>query len=589
MNTGVHRWVVAGAVLLGVVIGCSTVIDQVADEAGTGADVGDADSGFSDAPVSPGGTGGTTDPVAGGATEGVELPSEDTRSFFTAFQIDPVEEDTAGPKFVVSGDVNQDGLLDLVSGWNQSQPIQLHLQERDADDNISFRTVTIAGTSPVAVVAGVELGQINDDGWLDIVVLVKATGSAGMCPATRCVTSGDCNGTSLCIDGCCDGACNDQQVSRLDGDIVIYFSPGGAANIPDGDLWSQTILINPLVVDSLGNQWSNQFPGAETLPLEEAKTKPEFSGFVSLIVADIDGANGDDIVVAVNPAACEELGQAPPVNTVDLWVNPGGAASMTSGGWGVPNAIHSDLPQVKDIKAMDIDSDGDLDIIATYTNAISRNVRWARNPRPAAPVTGSWENRPIGQVDTEADILAIGDVDNDGFDDILVRSTLGSVVQWFRRPNAQAIEPEFPPSDTLPARFNFPWPVFTLTEFGGQEPGAIALGDVTGDGQVEALVAVEGGVLWYDALVGDTVFDPWTGNTVIQDEPDDSGGTANEAPGGSGVGVSGTDSTTVINDLLIVDLDGDGRNDIIGTLDRRAGSGLSDDRLVWYRNTRTDN
>lgn len=33
---------------------------------------------------------------------------------------------------------------------------------------------------------------------------------------------------------------------------------------------------------------------------------------------------------------------------------------------------------------------------------------------------------------------------------------------------------------------------------------------------------------------------------------------------------------------------GDGRNDIVGTLDRRTGSGLSDDRLVWYRNVRTD-
>ncbi len=589
MNTGVHRWVVAGAVLLAVVIGCSTVVNQVADDTDGGDSLAGTVGGFSDAPVSPGGTGGTSDPAAGGETDGVELPAEETRSFFTAFQIDPVAEDTAGPKFVVSGDVNQDGLLDLVSGWNQSQPIQLHLQERDANDNISFRTVTIAGTSPIAVLAGVELGQINGDGWLDIVALVKATGVAGMCPATRCASSGDCAGTSVCIDGCCDGACNDQQVSRLNGDIIIYFSPGSATSISDGDQWTETILINPLVVDSLGNQWSNQYPGIESRTLEEAIVEPEYSGFTSLVVADIDGQNGDDIVVAMNPADCEELGQRPPINTVDLYVNPGAAASMTSTGWGAPTTVHTDLPQVKDIKAMDVDSDGDLDIIATYTNAISANVRWAANPGPAGAVTGVWAQRPIGQIDPEADVLAIGDVDNDGFDDILVRSTVGSVVQWFRRPNAQVIDPEFPPSDTLPTRLNFPWPVFTLTEFGGQAPGAIALGDVTGDGQVEAMVAVEGGVLWYDPLVGDTVFDPWTGNTVIQDEPDDSGGTATTAPGGSGVGVTGADSTTVINELLIVDLDGDGRNDIVGTLDRRTGSGLSDDRLVWYRNTRTEN
>ena len=58
------------------------------------------------------------------------------------------------------------------------------------------------------------------------------------------------------------------------------------------------------------------------------------------------------------------------------------------------------------------------------------------------------------------------------------------------------------------------------------------------------------------------------------------------SPGGAGVGVTAVDSSTHVNSLLVVDLDGDGKDDIIGTLDRRSGSGLSDDRLVWYRNTK---
>ena len=115
-----------------------------------------ADNEYSDAAASPGGTGGV--PVTGVAVEG-----EETQSFFTAFQLDPEAEDTAGPKFVVSGDINQDGLIDLVTAWNQSQPVQLHLQQRDGDGNIAFRTISIAGTNPVAVVAGVALGNINDD------------------------------------------------------------------------------------------------------------------------------------------------------------------------------------------------------------------------------------------------------------------------------------------------------------------------------------------------------------------------------------------------------------------------------------------
>ena len=86
-----------------------------------------------------------------------EVQAEETASFFAAFQIDPEAEDTAGPKFLLSADMDRDGLLDLVSGWNQSQPVQLHLQRRDAADNISFRTITLAGTSPLAVIAGVHL------------------------------------------------------------------------------------------------------------------------------------------------------------------------------------------------------------------------------------------------------------------------------------------------------------------------------------------------------------------------------------------------------------------------------------------------
>ena len=138
-------------------------------------------------------------------------------------------------------------------------------------------------------------------------------------------------------------------------------------------------------------------------------------------------------------------------------------------------------------------------------------------------------------------------------------------------------------------RTDFPWPVFTLTEFNGQEPEAIAIGDVTGNGQVEVMVAAEGAVFWYDGTAGDTVFDPWSPNTIIQDStPDGAGAAVSTAAPGAGVGVTQVDTSTNINTLLVVDLDGDGKCDIVGTLDRRSGAGLSDDRIVWYRNTRTD-
>ncbi|MEK7710275.1 MAG: VCBS repeat-containing protein [Planctomycetota bacterium] len=666
MKRALIKSLASTAVVLAIILGCNTVIDVVDNGGGgtgggTGGGFATVDSGFSDAPASPGGTGGTDG--GGGSTDNsdVELPSEETRSFFTAFQIDPVDEDSAGPKFVVAGDVDQDGLTDLVSAWNQSQPIQLHLQRRDPAGNISFRTITLAGTTPIAVVAGLQLGQINDDGFLDVVVLVKATGVGGFCPTDP-----------------------PSEISRLEGEIIVLFNPGDAAFIPDGDRWTEMALVNPYVQD----RWiHNQFPGRETADFEEMKTKPENGGFTALAVGNLDGNPGDEIVVSLNPGECEELGQKPPTDTVDLWINPGPGLAEDSANWGVPSdiglsrgaplTILADAPEVKDIKLGDVDGDGDLDVVAAWSNALSSNVRWARNPlveqgagavisggsdgdvdrctggatdgapcpngnadcvgtpdgvctsgvcvggaNPGATCTDnngcggvedgqctptswrffadSWEERPVGQIDTAADILAIGDADSDGFKDVAVRSNAGGIIQWFRRPNAQSLPPEFPPNDPLPDRTDFPWTVYTLTEFTDQEPQAIALGDVTGDGQAELLAAVGGGVFWFDATQGTSVYDPWVSNTIIQDSPQsgssgaattDSGTTGDAATtttDGTDVGVTEVDTSTYINALLVVDLDADGKNDVVGTLDRRSGSGLSDDRLVWYRNTRTD-
>lgn len=558
------RWT-ASAVLLTVLIGCGSVLQHLAKEARSSAGTGGfatAGGGFSDAPVSPGGTGGIIE-------DQVEVEGEETQSFFRAYQIDPEAEDSAGPKFVISEDINKDGLLDLVSAWTESQPVQLHLQQRDEEDNISFLTITLGGTLPIALVAGVQVGHINNDDWLDVVVLVKSTGRATICPPPP----------------------TEEVIGVMDGLIIVLFNPGSAAAIPDGDRWFQTILPA-----------SNEYPGIDEVGFYEAATKPEFNGYTSLAVGQVDGSPGDDIVVAFNAAECESTGQKPPKNTIELYPNPGPEIADIGDAW-IKVVVETNLPKVKDVYLYDVDADGDLDVVSTWTNLVSGNVRWFRNPfiphTPGGPSgtaavhqgTATWQDRPIGHVPTGADLLAIGDVDADGFDDVLVRSADGQIVMWFRRPTELAIQPIFPPPDPVPDRANFPWDVFALAQLDRQEPEAISIGDITGDGINEVLLGAEGAVFWYDGTTGTSFYDEWSPNPVIRDNPpettDPGASTQQQQQQPPGTpGASEPDASTHINRLLIVDLDGDGRNDIVGTLDRRANSGLTNDRLVWYRNIR---
>jgi hypothetical protein len=691
----------------------------------------------------------------------VEEEGEETFSNFRAVQVDPVSEDTAGPKFIESFDMDNDGLPDLVTGWNESQPIQLHLQRRDAEGGIRFVSVNLGGTAPVAIIGDMDVADFDADGWLDVVVLAKSTGGVGVCPSP--------------------GQDPPFELEGMEGEIQILFSPGNLDEITDGDAWQLVRLAR------------SRLPGRRDKDEQINRTFPEFSGYTGVAAGEIDGINGPDIVVAYNPIECEFYDDEPAINRIELYANPGGdnmfdegtlelavvadagadlsipvpdpsvdnpdpvevtlngansysqfsnsilggvsyfweqiagpdvllagengaspafiapttsalltfrltvdlqdaidfdivnvivgepgnlppsiettsegqtvvpsvddsqnvvvellavasdpngdaltfswqqmagppvvlqdsgtaLASFTppagggelrfrvtvsdgegadsalvvviSGLW-APIRIEGNLPIVSDVQLSDVDLDGDTDILYTFPNSITSNISWARNPLiphteggeggPDAVQAGTltWQLRPVGQVNTFADVFTIGDVDLDGFDDVLVRSGDGKIVQWFRHPGAADLEPIFPPPDAVPDRFNFPWQVYTMAEYDFRQPAGLAIGDLTGDGFNEVVIAAGGVVYWYDASLADSTYDSWGENFVVDDtkgqettdDPDDP---------------DFEDAGTVINAVTVVDIDGDGFGDVIATFDRRTFSGLNDDTLLWFRNT----
>lgn len=132
---------------------------------------------------------------------------------------------------------------------------------------------------------------------------------------------------------------------------------------------------------------------------------------------DVDGKHGIDLVIGAKGSGAE-LG----------WLeSPEDARLLSNWKW---------HPLVKvgwimSINSVDMDGDGDLDILYTDRKSATRGVHWLEN-NPANDQTQTWKQHTIGGTDREVMFLSLGDVNHDRLQDVAVAVKYGPIT-WFER------------------------------------------------------------------------------------------------------------------------------------------------------------
>ncbi len=422
---------------------------------------------------------------------------------FTNDQADPILEATAGARATVLGDIDRDGYTDVASISGESQPVQLHLW--NAATGV-FDFVSIAGGAPLSLMSDIEIADLNGDGRLDLIVLVEDTGYV---PPTD---------------------------TDLPGALVLLLQ---GSNPRDPATWTQVDFMRQ--VDPSINCFATPFIPECNMLFGNSDT-----GVTDMAVGDVTGDGRPDIVVLSNEPSSDD-GSAS--TFCYLFANPGPTLVADPAAW-QRVAVERDVVELHRVKLVDLDVDGDLDVVITAPEAKSFNVRWMRNLGAGA----TWRRALIGQQQGGAEQIAIGDIDGDGDPDVASCSVQYGLTQWFRNPG---------PANVSAGSPQIPWDVFNIGNLdnltingaaAGTDINQVQLVDLDGNGTLDAFVTASGTAFIYYRNAD--VLDTWRVIPTFTTEP-----------------------TGTIGKSSFLDVFSDGVIDVIAPIDRE---GLNADQLALF-------
>ena len=119
----------------------------------------------------------------------------------------------------------------------------------------------------------------------------------------------------------------------------------------------------------------------------------------------IDGKNGVDLVLGAKGSGAQ----------IGWLESPSDPRSLEDWKW---HPLY-DAGWIMSLLGVDMDSDGDLDILTSDRRGPGCGCLWLENPGPGPAQESPWTRHEIGAIGKEVMFLALCDLDDDGREDIL--------------------------------------------------------------------------------------------------------------------------------------------------------------------------
>lgn len=438
-----------------------------------------------------------------------------TRTFLT--------EDMKRRPFAV--DFNGDGKVDPVVGYGGPGGVIQILLSQGAVGTVDYLSLTFDGAGGWKELLDVAVGDIDGDGALDLVAATE------------------------------------------DGIVYLHHPKDRTTVLRE---WGDPNPDNEYLAGSTTTLTNQEIQAILTDALPPTVNIADFDvtlkqGYTRVEIADFDNDGAGDVVASrrfnltLSPKASSN---AAPISIVSgelqVFLNPGEGATNGQGWQLITVGRHErysslDRPGANGLMAMDIDGDGDLDLISAAGEDNNVQVAWFENPDGPGEVIASdiWTQWRIGSV-RDAYSIDVMDLTGDGNPDVVATGREQMQLVLFEHPGGSIQDP-----DTRD-RFEFDWDSHVLVSFESYQPLDVKVVDVDRDGKFEIVVGGTNGAIRYFESAPN-VRDEWSGVIAMDFE----------AAGTVGL-------------LGYGDLDGDKDIDLVAVLADMADDNNS--RVSWIRN-----